>query len=103
MKTKLFIIQDLKAQRTLEPFSCPTVECAKRNFIFGCLASDTPPADCLLWKVGEFESDEVTLEEFGITNTKISLVTVTEEEVVAYQKLFASMHPAFFEDEEVTA
>lgn len=93
MKTNLYVIQDVKAQRTTEPFSSPNDEVAKRNFLFGCFSSETPPQDCLLWNVGQFQSDDERFEAFGITKTELHLVTCTVEEIEGYMKLYSSMHP----------
>lgn len=92
MKTNLYVITDVKAMRTTEPFSCPNDSVAKRNFLFGCFASDTPPQDCLLWRVGEFSIDDSDCNSFMFTKTEFVAVTATIEEIEAYSKVYNSMH-----------
>lgn len=101
MKSSLYCITDTKANRTTEPFSCPTDEVAKRNFIFGCLASQTPPQDCVLWKLIDFSVDDSDASSFSLMalNGGYKVLNPTIEEIEAYQKIFLSMNPE--EKEEI--
>lgn len=92
MKSFLYVITDTKARRTTEPFSCPSDESAKRNYLQGCFASNTPPQDCLLWRVGTFDIDSDDCNLFQISDTKLALVSVTVEEIEAYSKIFNMMN-----------
>lgn len=93
MKTNLYVITDTKANKTTEPFSCPTDAVAKRNFIFGCLASETPPQDCILWRIGSFSIDDTEAVSFSFLNTDNVVVNCTVEEIEAYAKVYAMMNP----------
>lgn len=92
MKSSLYVIHDTKAQHTSEPFSCPNNEVAKRNFLFGCFASDTPPQDCILWKVGDYFVDDTDASAFGIKQD-IKVCNPSVEEIEAYLKIYNQMHP----------
>lgn len=93
MKTKLYAITDIKAERTTEPFSCPSDASAKRNFIFGCFASNTPVQDCILWRIADFSVDDEHPETFALLPCPAPVVVnPTIEEIEAYQKLFESLH-----------
>lgn len=59
----LYMITDDRAQTVTVPFACPNDEVAKRNFLFGCFGSGTPPSDCSLYRVGTY-ADE--FEKFGV-------------------------------------
>lgn len=91
MHSNLYVIQDVKANRTSDPFACPNDEVAKRNFLMGCFASDTPPQDCNLWKVGEYDTDDTDSSVFSLCQ-KIHLVTCTVEEIDGYSKIYLKMH-----------
>lgn len=96
MTTNLYVITDTKANRTTEPFSCPTDAVAKRNFIFGCLASETPPQDSILWRIATFSIDETDSACFGFTDLMAQngakVVNVTVEEIEAYSKVYNTLH-----------
>lgn len=106
MKSYLYVIQDTKANRTTDPFSCPTDEVAKRNFCFGCFASQTPVQDCILWRVGDYSVDDMDCSVFQLEKN-IKVVNPSIEEIEAYQKVFLDMHPTEdfkeFEDKGVIA
>lgn len=87
MKSNLYVIQDTKANRTTDPFSCPTDEVAKRNFCFGCFASQTPVQDCILWRVADFSVDDSDCSVFQLEKN-IKVVNPTLEEVEAYHKVY---------------
>lgn len=93
MKSNLYVITDVKAGHTSDPFACPNDSVAKRNFLFGCFASDTPPQDCLLWNVGTFVVDDLDCNIFGISETSQKLVGISVEEIEAYSKVYSTMHP----------
>lgn len=100
MKTNLYCITDVKAQRTTEPFSCPTDASAKRNFIFGCIASSTPVQDCILWRIASFNSDDDNAENFVLAPCPSPIViNPTVEEIEAYSKLFDNNKEDFEEFE----
>lgn len=103
MKSKLYVITDVKAQRTTDPFSCPNDNCAKRNFIFGCISSNTPVQDCILWRLAEFAVDDDHAENFSLLPCSAPVVVnPTVEEIEAYSKIFASQFgDKDFEDFEV--
>lgn len=96
MKTNLYVITDTKANRTTEPFSCPTDAVAKRNFIFGCLASETPPQDSILWRIASFFTDEEDSTCFGFSDVMqqsgAKVVNITIEEIEAYAKVYNMIH-----------
>lgn len=96
MKSSLYCITDTKANRTTEPFSCPTDEVAKRNFLFGCFASDTPPQDCILWKIADFHVDEDDSSVFSLNalNGGFKVLNPSIEEIEAYHKIFLKMNPS---------
>lgn len=100
----MYVITDCKAQKTTDPFSCPNDEVAKRNFLFGCFASDTPPQDCNLWRVADYSVDDSDCNIFSVSQN-IHLVTCTVEEVEGYYKAYNSLHHDFeiFEDKGVIA
>lgn len=64
MKQFLYCIEDSLSKMVMPPFSSPNDNVAKRDFIIGAIASNTPLQDLHLWKVGEFNStfspDDVT-------------------------------------------
>lgn len=95
MKTSLYCITDIKANRTTEPFSCPTDEVAKRNFVFGCFASQTPPQDCVLWKLIDFHSDDedASCFDFITLNGGFKVLNPTIEELEAYRKIYDEIMP----------
>lgn len=101
MKTKLYCITDVKAERTTEPFSSPSDASAKRSFILGCIASDTPVQDCILWRIGEFCVNDDNPECFSLApHSAPIVVNPTIEEIEAYSKLFEEKKEQFEEFEE---
>lgn len=100
MKTNLYVITDTKANKTTEPFSCPTDAVAKRNFIFGCLASETPPQDCILWRVGSFSIDDTESVNFAFLDTNTVVINCTIEEIEAYAKVYAMLNPTDVDEEK---
>lgn len=100
MKTHLYCITDVKANRTLEPFSSPTDASAKRSFIFGCFASETPIQDCILWRLGSFSVSDDSSECFNLEALSSPVVVnPTIEEIEAYSKLFEEKRESFEEFE----
>ena len=100
MKTNLYCITDVKANRTLEPFSSPTDASAKRSFIFGCIASETPIQDCILWRLGNFSVSDDNQECFKLEALPTPVVVnPTIEEIEAYSKLFDDNKEKFEEFE----
>lgn len=96
MKSTLYCITDTKANRTTEPFSCPTDEVAKRNFVFGCFASQTPPQDCVLWKLIDFTVDDSDSSVFNLValNGGFKVINPTIEEIEAYRKIYENLMPS---------
>lgn len=96
MKSSLYCITDTKANRTTDPFACPTDESAKRNFLFGCFASSTPPQDCVLWKLCDFTVDDNDSSVFKLSdlNSGYKVVNPSIEEVEAYAKVYEKMNGA---------
>lgn len=92
MKSNLYVIQDTKANRTTEPFSCPTDEVAKRNFCFGCFSSHTPVQDCILWRIADFYVDDSDSSVFQLEKN-IRVVNPTLEEVESYHKVYVQYLP----------
>ena len=90
MKQNLYVIYDSKANTTTPPFSCPTHESAKRNFIFGCLTSQTPIEDCVLFHIGEFVVDDEHAETFSLVphGHGYTVITVSQELIESYKKIF---------------
>lgn len=107
MKTNLYVITDTKANRTTEPFACPTDSVAIRNFLFGCFASETPPQDCLLWRIASFcvDDEDAVLFKFidTMADNSAHVINVPIETIEAYAKAYAMLSPqdkdtAEFED-----
>lgn len=98
MKQNLYCIFDSKANTTTPPFACPTDESAKRNFIFGCLTSQTPVEDCVLFRIGEFIVDDEHAENFQLSQHGNSVVCVSQDLIESYKKIFLRD----FEDFEAT-
>lgn len=81
MKGFLYMIGDDRAQTISAPFACPNDEVAKRNFLFGCFGAGTPPSDCSLYNVGEYDDDYNNFGVISPSGFRALRVPVSVEEI----------------------
>ena len=91
----LYCVEDSLSKMVMPPFSSPNDDVAKRDFVIGAIASNTPLQDLHLWRVGKFTSGLNDGEMVYMQLDKdLQICDPTLSEVAEYSEQYYSILPS---------